>query len=174
MAGRIEAHYPMLNVEQVDSLWAWLEREGLSRRSIARRAGVSVRTVQLGLARAKARRANPPIGRKPRPPRLEPLFGCRPFTPQSDCPHRGPIRGGERVACMVCHKTGIEDHPALQRDPRTDPAREPRRAGRTVGRAQDRETRKQRRARLFARSEKSITCYVATCPGQSEEVSKID
>jgi len=45
---------------------------------------------------------------------------------------------------MVCSRSGVDDHPALKRDPRTD-ARPERRAAALVTVAGVRETRKQRR-----------------------------
>jgi hypothetical protein len=44
---------------------------------------------------------------------------------------------------MVCSRSGVDDHPALKRDPRTDPRPE-RRAAALVRVAGVRETRKQR------------------------------
>jgi hypothetical protein len=81
-----------------------------------------------------------------RQPRLVPLFPIGPFTPAAVCPHHGPIRSGSVFCCMVCSKSGMDGHPALQRNPRTDPQPEPRVA--TVVRARAGETRKQRRRRL--------------------------
>ena len=59
------------------------------------------------------------------PPKLEPLFPVGAFTPLSVCPHRRRLPRGSRLVCMVCHKSGVDGHPALQRDPMTDPKREP-------------------------------------------------
>jgi hypothetical protein len=160
-----------MSLDEVDSFWAWLERQGDTRRMIARRAGVSVRTVQLGIARAVARKVNPPPPRIPRPPRLTPLFGCRPWTPQSECPHRGLIGDGDRVCCMVCHRTGIEKHPALCRNPRTDPPREPR-AKPAEAWPKAKETRRARRARLFARALKDVTAYLETVPADFRQPSE--
>ncbi len=50
---------------------------------------------------------------------------------------------------MVCSQSGVDDHPALKRDPRTDPRPE-RKAAALVRVAGVRETRKQRRDRLNA------------------------
>ena len=84
-----------------------------------------------------------------RSPRLVPLFPIGALTPQSACPHHGPIRAGSVFCCMVCSRSGVDDHPALKRDPRTDPRPE-RKAARLVRVATVRETRKQRRRRLNA------------------------
>jgi hypothetical protein len=86
--------------------------------------------------------------------RLIPLFPIDSFTPQSTCPHRESIGHGSRFCCMVCHASGMDDHPGLRRDPESDPAPEadPAPAAgvelKTSGCPQ--ETRKQRRRRQFA------------------------
>ena len=152
----------------------WLDdiRRGYSIKEIARREGVGCRRIQYGVSRArehgslcctspgdsrhdqygrneqgtgtveKARRDDPN-----RPPRLVPLFPVGPFTPQSACPHHGTIRSGSMFCCMVCSQSGIDDHPALKRDPRTDPRPE-RKAAVFVRSGGAGETRKQRRRQL--------------------------
>lgn len=86
-------------------------------------------------------------------PRLVPLFPLGAFTPQSTCPHHGPIRRGSVFCCMVCSQSGMDGHPALQRDPLTDPRPEPN--GKTPSapkpRSRSRETRRERRRKQFAR-----------------------
>ena len=77
------------------------------------------------------------------------LFPIGAFTPRSACPHHGPIRTGSDFCCMVCSQSGVDDHPALMRDPRTDPRPERKEAA-LVRVAGVRETRKQRRHRLNA------------------------
>ena len=149
--------------------YAWLDdiRRGTSIRSIAARAGLSCRRIQHGAARARAREASSRTGclhgrdglrmrdsRGPsrkavHEPRLVPLFPIGPFTPQSVCPHRGPIRPGSVFCCMVCSRSGMDDHPALKRDPRNDPRPEVKVAKPTLP-VIGRETRKERRKRLFA------------------------
>jgi hypothetical protein len=165
----------------------WLrkhEQQGRSVAVIAAAEGVSRRTVQLALARA--RDADRPAGPQadpdadlesrirdsssaPKNPwwlELVPLFPIGAFTPTSKCPHHGPIRPGSLFCCMVCSASGIDDHPALKRDPETDPRPEP--STRTpsaptaptkstsganpsspLAPAGDRETRKERRRRQF-------------------------
>ena len=83
-----------------------------------------------------------------RPPTLVPLFPVVPYSPQAACAHHGAIPDGSALCCMVCHRSGVDGHPALQRDHRTDPA--PERAPEAPAKPGKRETRKQRRARLFA------------------------
>jgi hypothetical protein len=82
------------------------------------------------------------------PPRLVPLFPIGPFTPQSTCPHHGPIRPGSVFCCMVCSRSGMDDHPALKRDPRTDPRPEPKVPVPTGLGSGERETRRERRRRM--------------------------
>ena len=56
---------------------------------------------------------------------------------------------------MVCHSSGMDEHPGLRRDPLTDPSPESKPAPAADGvvpseAGGSRETRKQRRRRLFA------------------------
>lgn len=48
---------------------------------------------------------------------IEPIFGPTAFGADSTCddvhPH-GPIPSGHRRCCMVCHRTGVENHPYLR------------------------------------------------------------
>ena len=53
--------------------------------------------------------------------RLVPLFPLGAFTPQSECPHRGPIRPGSTLCCMVCSRSGMDGHPSLKWDRRFGP-----------------------------------------------------
>jgi len=149
----------------------WLDdvRRGYSIKGIARREGLGCRRIQHGVSRARERgnlsrireyhssnelhewngeitaSAGRVVRDDPnRPPRLVPFFPIGAFTPRSACPHRGPIRAGSVFCCMVCSRSGVDDHPALKRDPRTDPRPE-RRAAALVRVAGVRETRKQRR-----------------------------
>jgi hypothetical protein len=166
--------------EALDHEWMRKHRQGKSAAEIAEAEGVSKRTVQLALARVKAaeKAAEEKAGRDeeastagdgstaaPRPWWLElvPLFPIGAFTPSSKCPHHGPIREGSLFCCMVCSTSGMDDHPALRRDPLTDPKPEPRPPARrpaarpTAGAkpssppepAAGRETRKERRRRQF-------------------------
>jgi hypothetical protein len=50
---------------------------------------------------------------------------------------------------MVCHSSGIDDHPGLTRSPLTDPAPEPKLAPEVEPKPAKRETRKERRQRLY-------------------------
>lgn len=114
-----------------DGVWLRQHKSGLKIAEIAAKAGVSPRTVSLGLKRARdaAERvvtALPPPARPPWWLDLVPLFPITSFTPQSKCPHRGPIKPGSVFCCMVCSGTGRDGHPALRRDPTTDPKPEPK------------------------------------------------
>jgi hypothetical protein len=66
-----------------------------------------------------------------RPPRLEPMFPVPPFTPQSACPHYGPIRRGSPFVCSVCHVSPFDHWDFFLPDPLVDPKpdRKPRRRG---------------------------------------------
>jgi hypothetical protein len=137
-------------------VWLWDQRHGVSTKAIAERTGLSAKRVRFGVARARAheRKAAQDFSvRNPswavRQPRLVPLFPIGSYTPQSACPHHGPIRVGSVFCCMVCHGSGMDGHPFLQRDPLHDPKPDPkpnpsRRVARPLG-----ETRRQRRRRLF-------------------------
>jgi hypothetical protein len=115
------------SVPDREDLWLALHLQGTPTTAIASRYRVSRRAVQLGIQRAKLRMlGNAIAGRQPRPPVLIPLFPIAAFTPASTCPHHGPIQVGSPFCCMVCNKSGMDDHPALKRDPRTDPKPEPK------------------------------------------------
>jgi hypothetical protein len=160
----------------------WLDeiRRGYSIKEIARREGLGCRRIQHGVSRARERgnlfriresrfsndlherngviaaSAGRVVRDDPnRPPRLVPLFPIGAFTPRSACPHHGPIRTGSVFCCMVCSQSGVDDHPALKRDPRTDPRPEPKAAA-LVRVSSVRETRKQRRQRLNAARQASL------------------
>ncbi len=163
--------------EVLESIWLDEIREGANIRSIARREKLSVRRVQMGVTRARLREMAKIRRRSLNSakvssnqnesglkadakilPRLVPLFPIGSFTPGSSCGHRHPIRAGSVFCCMVCHASGMDDHPELKRDPKTDPAPElkpsapPRQAtrrlyGKDSANAVADETRKARRKR---------------------------
>jgi hypothetical protein len=137
-----------LTILAQEYIWLWDVRHGLSTKAIAIREGLALRRVQYGVARARAMEGhNPSPDSAVRLPRLVPLFPVGPFTPQSTCGHLRAIEPGSVFCCVICHQSGVDDHPGLQRDPLTDPAPEPKPAPAPVKTA--RETRKQRRQRLF-------------------------
>lgn len=104
---------------------AWLAKyeHGWPTSKIARYAKVSVRTVQLGIA--DARNASPGLEQSPRF-KLRPLSPVEPLTPESKCPHHGPIRRGSLLCCMVCHQSGMDHHRSMMRSPATTPKPDPR------------------------------------------------
>jgi hypothetical protein len=128
-------------------VWLWGLRHGISIRVIAAREGVSIRRIQLGAARARARNSASPDKCALRLPQLVPLFPVGSYTPHSTCAHRAPIQRGSPLCCMVCHCSGMDGHPALQRDPHTEPL--PERSPQASPASRRRETRRQRRRRLF-------------------------
>jgi hypothetical protein len=130
-------------------VWLWDVRHGLSAIEIAVRDGVTVSRVRFGISRAQALERNCSTEATIRIPPLIPLFPLGPLTPQSACRHNGPIEIGSVFCCVVCHCSGIDDHPGLQRDPLTDPAPEPKPKPAPTSRKTSRETRKQRRQRLY-------------------------
>jgi hypothetical protein len=99
-------------------------RKGWSCRKIGLRHNVKTSTVYAAVSRARL--AERPAGAPPRGPALEPLFPVDSFTPDSACPHHGPIKRGSIFVCMVCHQSGLDNHPALRRVAAHDPQPEPR------------------------------------------------
>lgn len=130
--------------EARDAEWLRLHRQGWTTAEIAKTSGSSRRLVERGLARARASEASQiedsdherssqcrdEHAETPIPWWLElvPLFPIGSFTPGSKCRHRGPIQAGSLDCCMVCSASGVDDHPALKRDPATDPKPEPKAA----------------------------------------------
>ena len=138
----------------LEQLWLDEVRRGYTAKEIARRDGFSEKYVRRGIRRARGGNSEP--GEKAeapapqRPPLLIPLFPVVTFTRSSSCPHKWKIRIGSIFCCMVCHKSGQDHHPLLQRDKLKDPkppAREPEPS--TTQKPAPVETRRERRARLF-------------------------
>lgn len=81
----------------------------------------------------------------PRPPRLTMAYGssCKPLSllTCSDVHPRGPMPEGTTCCCGACHKTGIDGHAGLRRDPLTDPKPEPK----LRAKPKTKQTRRQRR-----------------------------
>jgi len=143
-----------LAVAAKEYVWLYDHRHGVTPEAIAVREGLTVLRVRLGLERAGVRErgqitVSGTDGAALRAPRLIPFFPIVSFTPQAPCGHRTMLRKGSLFCCMVCHRSGIDGHPALVRDPRTDPAPEPKPAPAPVKVAV--ETRKQKRAIRFAK-----------------------
>ena len=138
-----------LEIAAKEYIWLWDRRHGSSIDVIAAREGVSIGRVRFGLARARAQEKGTVTTRAVRPPRLVPLFPIGAYTPQSLCAHRRPIEPGSSLCCMICHRSGMDRHPALRRDPRNEPTPEPKPRVVPVDVMSPRETRKERRQRLF-------------------------
>lgn len=148
----------------MEYIWLYDSRHGVGIQEIAARAGVSVGRVRFGLERAQALESKPSMRElsedlKSSGPddlgfRLIPLFPIGSFTPQSACSHGASIQRGSKLCCMVCHASGMDDHPGLQRDTETDPSPEPQPAPPAAAAPREfrerKETRKQRRRRQFA------------------------
>jgi hypothetical protein len=152
-----------LEVAARDYIWLYDVRHGVAPHEIAARSGVSVRQVRKGLERARALDrscSKDNLIESFKSGRLDdmnfrliPFFPVAAFTPQSACPHHNSIERDSRLCCMVCHASGMDDHPGLQRDPGTDPAPEPKPAANAAAPSEVRkpkETRKQRRRRQLA------------------------
>jgi hypothetical protein len=129
-----------------------LGRAGSTDENIVR-GGVSAAKTPLNLACRFSRQSRSFYRDVHRPPRLVPLFPAGGYTPHSMCGHHGPIQRGSLFCCMICHRSGHDDHPALQdlasaqlscNDKRCDcPSNTRTHENRAF------ETRKQRRQRLF-------------------------
>lgn len=162
VAGTSTAGAWTLEVAARDYIWLYDFRHGVGLSEIAAREGVTVRQVREGLERARAldrnRSKDNPIESLKSSRlddigfRLMPLFPIMALTPQSACPHHDSIERGSRLCCMVCHASGMDDHPGLRRDPLIDPSPEPAPAPAAVSSkpGKSRENRKQRRRRQLA------------------------
>lgn len=76
---------------------------------------------------------------------LMPLFGVQSWTPDSPCPHKGPLAEGSVFVCMKCHAAGKDGTKALPlnvaplaKDPAPPEPEKPK------------QNRKQKRAEAFA------------------------
>lgn len=130
-----------------------MRREGRTYQDVALLCGVSVGTVAAGVRRAKERQkkaVEPEPPPKPRQPGwvkdVVPLFPIKALDNKSVCPHKGPIARGSKFVCMICHQSGMDFHPSLQRDPATDPKPAPKPTAVPL----TRESKKQRRKREAA------------------------
>ncbi len=135
----------------METHWLAEIRSGKSTtQEIATRETLSERRVRFGAARARSlESSSSSVTVVYRPPRLEPLFPIRSWTPQSPCPHYGRMRRGSIFCCMVCHRSGVDGHPALQRTPADMPRNEPLAPVVKVEKPAE-ETRKVKRARRFS------------------------
>jgi len=129
----------------VEHEWLWDFRHGVSVSEIAAREKVPVSRVRAGIGRARAQEKRTGERSAVRPPVLVPLFPVAAYTPNATCAHHGPIRRGSRFCCMVCHQSGMDDHPSLVLRPGDLPAPEPKRKPEPA--AADPKTRLSRRER---------------------------
>jgi len=137
-----------------DAYWLLQHRRGVPTAQIARESRRSIRAVQLGMTRARSREM--PSAEAPHystvkalQPHLVPLFPITSFEPGSVCPHKVPMESLDTdLYCMCCDKSGRDDHPALQRDPRTDPKPDPK----PPAPEPEKLTRRQKRAKKFGRA----------------------
>jgi hypothetical protein len=146
-------------------MWLYDSRHGVSLAEIAGYEGLSIGRVRFGVKRAQAQESKvskDDLVQVLKPGyvgdldfRLTPLFPIGAFTPQSACPHHDTIKRGSKFCCMVCHASGMDDHPGLRRDPQADPSPEPQpepavKATAPSKATTSKETRKERRHRQFA------------------------
>ncbi len=96
----------------IEFFWLAAVQQGISMSSIAKTFKVSWNTVERRIRFARTTYI----------PNLEIVI---PFdlTPKAACTHP-PIEVGDKVYCVLCHQTGIEDHPLLKRDPKNEPRRD--------------------------------------------------
>lgn len=96
-----------------DRTYLKLRREKLSYREIAKRCGISYRTVYLGVERAREAEAAEAETRRrdeeeKRLPNITPTFGasCKPMALLTcgDVHPNGPMPSGSRQCCPVCHQ----------------------------------------------------------------------
>jgi hypothetical protein len=108
-------------------LWLDLIFEGLSPAAVAGRYRVSTRTVQLAIATARAElEAFAESRRLLAPPPLTLFFPINGLFPISRCDHdRVAIPHGSVACCAVCHRSGRDNHPALDRFPAVEPKPDP-------------------------------------------------
>lgn len=115
-----------LAVAARDYIWLYDVRHGMGDHDIAIRDRVSIRQVREGIERARQMErtltrdhlmADLKSGRLgDMGLQLIPLFPVASFTPRSACAHSSPIRRGSSLCCMVCHASGMDEHPAMRRE----------------------------------------------------------
>jgi hypothetical protein len=139
-----------LEIAAKEYTWLWDLRQGMGAKVAAVRASTTAHRVRFGLARAVRQEKRCSLASTLRPPRLVPLFPIEPYTPHSACGHRRPIRTGSLLCCMVCHSSGMDEHPALQLGFATNLT--PLQSLAPLLRRNSHETRKNRRRRLYGPS----------------------
>jgi len=125
-----QARTPAIDADTA-ATWLACWRFGFTIPEIADECGVSAATVHAALSGAIEREGPPPVVRPGEdfPPALLLSFGVG-TTPLAlltcdDVHPRGPIPAGSTLCCAVCHKSGLDDHPALYLGPADVPPSEP-------------------------------------------------
>jgi hypothetical protein len=103
-----------LTPEQIDEQCLRYRRQGIMPAYIRVVLNVSLQRVYDGIDRARQREGLRAAAAAVPEPKLEPLFPITSFTPQSRCPHHGPIAKGSVFVCMVCNRSGKDHHRALR------------------------------------------------------------
>jgi hypothetical protein len=139
--------------ERDDARYLELRRQGKTYQDIALLCGVSYETAWSGVQRARLRqRPARPAAVRPRLD-LAITFGssCKPLKLLTCADvHKGDMPLGTRCMCGVCHKSGVEDHPDLVRNPADDPAPEPKPKPAPKARPNRRQRRQQHRQQTAA------------------------
>jgi hypothetical protein len=97
-----------------DSAGRWNLSRNVSADENVIRGRVCAQSTPLSLACRFSRQSRRFYRDVQRAPRLVPLFPVGAYTPQSMCGHHEPIQRGSLFCCMICHRSGHDDHPALQ------------------------------------------------------------
>jgi hypothetical protein len=136
--------------------FTWLARSdsGQSTRSIAQEYSLSQRTIQHEIKLAKEEvTAFVESRRLMRVPKLVLFFPINGLFPFSRCRHDVvPLPHSTKLCCAICHRSGVDNHPALQRHPRFEPRPDPVPRLKII---HANATRRQRRARLSDQSERA-------------------
>ena len=108
-------------------LWLDLVERGCTTATIAARWKVSRVSVELAIEEARAQVAAFVEARRlMTPPPLYLTFPIAGLFPSSTCPHdRVPMPDGSLGCCAVCHQSGRENHPVLDRFPAFEPKPDP-------------------------------------------------
>jgi hypothetical protein len=108
-------------------LWLDLLERGTPVATIARRHHLPIPTVQAAIDTARCQHAAfaESLARL-RPPPLVLCFPINGLFPSSRCNHdHVPIPDGDLCCCAVCHRSGRDHHPALDRFPEVEPRPDP-------------------------------------------------
>ena len=116
----------MLHARQA-FLWLEMIERGTTARAIASRFKFTVGAVEIAVSQARAQVAAFVEARRlMTPPPLYLTFPLNGLFPVSTCPHdRVPMPDGSLGCCAVCHQSGRDNHPALDRFPAYEPRPDP-------------------------------------------------